>query len=375
MNTKAVKVTSLLMSLALVGFIGSVMYSLVPPQLAISPPESFSWGFDPANGTMYLSTNTTVTNNGFYPIDNLIVGLELVNSTGFLVVSSQTIPVNIPPGFSGLVQIHLPLNLTEILSSGAYHNMFVSDEMNLTLTLSAAYAFQIFRIRLGLTTPLPWIGPLANLTYNLVDTTVDFDDQIILGAVLEVSHEGWMTLNDIPVNVTGKLDNGTVIGSGLSLLTIAPGTHLNMVNITVKDGFEPLLLTENATINLEAALDLLGNQIGFSQPYSWGAPLYGLTFADPSFTVVDGTHSKMTTILNATNYSPLPFGINATISVEQSGSLLGSNETEGTFAVGVLTSLPIIVYVLTPSPGSVTVTVELKDPVSATVLEQTFTYT
>ena len=79
-------------------------------------------------------------------------------------------------------------------------------------------------------------------------------------------------------------------------------------------------------------------------------------------------------MLNATNYSPSVFGINATISVNQSGMHHGSNETQGIFIVGSLTSIPILVYLPKPflAPGSFTISVRLNDPMDILVLEQTF---
>ena len=375
MNNKAVKITSLLMTLALVGFIGSVVYSLIPPQLSLALPDNIAWEIDTENGTMYLTADTTVTNNGFYPIDNLTIGLELENSTGFLLVAAETIPVNIPAGSSEPIPIRLPINLTQILLSEGSQNMFTSDTMNLTLFFSAAYAFQIFRINVGLTTQQPWIGPLANLSMSLLDTDVTFDDEIKLSALIETTHDGWLSLPNVPINITASLANGTIIGSGINLISIAPTPQSTLANFMIHEGYETLLLLENQSLNIDASLDFNSSQIGFQEGYSWGAPLYGLTLTTPNFPLPNnGTHELIQTMLNATNYSPSVFGINATISVNQSGMHHGSNETQGIFIMGSLTSIPILVY-LTPylASGSFTISVRLNDPLDILVLEQTFT--
>jgi hypothetical protein len=363
LNSKVTKIIAISLSLTLIVFLGSVAYSILPPRLSIVPPETFELSYDSENKTLYLSTNVSVSNTGFYSIDNLQIEIDIVNSTGYHIIQASTISVDVPAGFSGPLGIIIPLNITELLESFTYNYLFDSFPLNLTLTINADYAFQVFHLKASYQTQEEWIGPLANLSVKVVDTDVSFDKAIKMQSIIQVSHDGWLSLTDIPLNITARLSNGTELASGFSSFTITPGTRNNTLTVTVNPIYAFMLLTENASLVLQASINLYGFQFNYLKPYNWGAPLYNLTISTPEFNIINSTHSKIMTNLSATNYSPIAFGCNATMKITQNDIILGSSVTNFVFPIGIRTTIPLILDITNPTIlSSLCITVELRTP-------------
>jgi hypothetical protein len=303
----------------------------------------------------------------------LQVKIDITNATGYHLVEAETHSVNIPAGFSGPIKIILPLNITKLLKSLTYDYLFDSFLLNISLTINADYAFQIFHLRANYDTQEDWIGPVANLSVVVVDTDISFDNAIKMQSIIQVSHDGWLTLTDIPLNMTVCLSNGTEIASGFSLFSITPRTQNNTLTVTMNPSFTYMLLTENATLDLQGIIDLYGFQFNFSKPYDWGAPLYGLNISAPNYSNINSTHSRIMTNLSATNYSPNPFGCNITMKVNQNDDVLGTSVTEFIFPIGTRAIIPLILNISNPTiPGTLVMILELRTPLEVLLIEHSF---
>jgi hypothetical protein len=345
----------------------------MPPRLTIVPPESFELSYDSENKILYLSTNVSVSNTGFYSIDNLHVGIDIVNSSGYHIIKAESLSVYILAGFSGPIEIILPLNITELFEGLTYDYLFDTLPLNITLSIIADYAFRVFHLEAKYSTQEEWIGPLANLTTRIVDTDISFDKAIKLRSIFQVSHDGWLSLSEIPLNISVYLSNGSELASGFSSFTIVPGIVNNTLSVTMNPRYASMLVTENATLDLHASINLYGFSINFSKPYNWGAPLYDLKMTTPELSFVNATHSELQTNLSATNYSPIPFGCNATLRVIQSDTILGESRSEFTFPIGISTTIPLLLHTINPTiPGSILVVLELQTPLEVLVYEQSY---
>jgi hypothetical protein len=315
----------------------------------------------------------SITNTGFYSIDNLQAGIEIVNSTGSQFLKTSTIPMNIAAGFSGILEIILPLNLTELLDNVSYDFLFDIFPLNLTLTIAADYALQVFHLRAEYRTQEEWIGPLANLSIKVVDTNISFNNAIRMQSVIQVSHDGWLSLNDIPLNITARLANGSELASGFSSFTVVPGIQNNTLSVTFNPRFASMLLIDNASLNLQTKMNLYGYELDYSTQYDWGAPLYGLNITTPKISLVNTTHSKIQTNLSATNYSPIPFGCNATLRIVQNEYILGERTSQLYFPIGILTSIPLSLDITNPTiSDTLLVVLELRTPLEVLIYEQYF---
>jgi hypothetical protein len=148
-KTTAGKAILTLVNVAFIVFLVSGIYSAIPPQYSLVPAIKVNTTLYPPD-RLLITVNYNVTNDGFYPVNNFYIGLNVTDPDGHVVNGTKTSPVNIQPKDSvtnGVLSLFL--NLTYIgLHPGNYTSTFtIHDEF--------AYGILKFTINLNSTQHMP----------------------------------------------------------------------------------------------------------------------------------------------------------------------------------------------------------------------------
>ncbi|MCI4372999.1 MAG: hypothetical protein L3K02_05095 [Thermoplasmata archaeon] len=160
---RAFRRASALVLVLLILFTLSVVYST--SELSQSPPQvgSFSVGFG-SNGTMILAGSLSVSNPGFYPIQNLALEARIANeSGGFLgafALAPSTLPSQATEEFP--IDLYLPVSATGPGASLLVH----SQTLTIAFWGNATFGF-IFPAGVSILNDRVWGAPFDNLALSV----------------------------------------------------------------------------------------------------------------------------------------------------------------------------------------------------------------
>jgi hypothetical protein len=135
-KTTAGKIVIGLVNVAFVVILATAVVSVVPPAYNFTPGTVTITSISPS--VSRVSMSYTVTNNGFYAIDNFYVEITVVGPTGVTVGENQTTPITIQRGTTPAGTILADLNQTSInLHHGVYQ---------ITLLIHSEFAFRLLKL-------------------------------------------------------------------------------------------------------------------------------------------------------------------------------------------------------------------------------------
>lgn len=119
-KTKAGRILLGVTNLVFIALIFTAVYSAIPP--------AYNVGISSATVTSkpsayVVTVSYTVTNNGFYEIDNFYVSITANDPYSNFVNSTQTVPVSIQRGYSQSGTVSLDLNLTYVSANPGNYNI------------------------------------------------------------------------------------------------------------------------------------------------------------------------------------------------------------------------------------------------------------
>ena len=137
-KTTAGKIVIGLVNVAFIAILATAVISAFPPAYGFSPGTMIVTPISPS--VTRVSMNYTVTNNGFYAIDNFYVGVTFLGPGGEHVGSNQTVPVTIQKGTSptGTITVDLNQTLINLLPHPSTYSI--------TVYLHSEFAFRLLKL-------------------------------------------------------------------------------------------------------------------------------------------------------------------------------------------------------------------------------------
>jgi hypothetical protein len=142
-------------------YVGIVAYSAV--QVVKSAPRvgSVATEFE-SNGTVGVSTSFTLSNPGFFEIQQFALQFRILNGTGGLLIASTIGPTNVAPSSSQSLPVSLYLPLTAEGVSLLTENQYLQWQV----WGNASYGY-LFSASIGVVTQKSWGAPFDNLSVTV----------------------------------------------------------------------------------------------------------------------------------------------------------------------------------------------------------------
>ncbi|HUT26595.1 MAG TPA: hypothetical protein VMW85_00915 [Methanomassiliicoccales archaeon] len=127
--------------------------------------------FDTANDSDWSYTSTslsldsplTVTNNGFYDINDLTIGFTFLGEDGEVLAESTSDSMDIPAGKETELRVRMTLDLDDLTQNVLSDIVFNGTRMEFVVEVSAKYSMDLVRISVEGGTDLSWQPMLSNL--------------------------------------------------------------------------------------------------------------------------------------------------------------------------------------------------------------------
>jgi len=145
-KTTAGKTVIGLVNVAFIVVLATAVISAVPPSYSFSPnPPTLTY---PSPSVRRLSMSYTVTNNGFYAIQNFYVQITVKGPTDETINQTWTPPITIERGTSPTGTVTINLNNTYISAhSGTY---------KVSYTVHSEFAYRLLKFTLEIPTTTTW---------------------------------------------------------------------------------------------------------------------------------------------------------------------------------------------------------------------------
>ncbi|MGA8663681.1 MAG: hypothetical protein WB809_01225 [Thermoplasmata archaeon] len=231
---RALRRLSLLVLILLILFTASVAYSAVETARSSSQLSNVTAAFG-ANGTIILSSTLRLSNNGFYPVDDLTLVVRVTNTTGVFLGAASIGPTTLSSQGSTIypLTLYVPINTT-----GPGPSLLTEDQTLPVRVWGNATFGYLFPIGLSFADNRAWGAPFANLEFAVGTPT-------LMGGTLSVP----VTLsfaNHAPISDSGMLDfavrsaGGAECGSGSFTMNVPPQTpYSQTTDVALASGCSP----------------------------------------------------------------------------------------------------------------------------------------
>jgi len=314
--------------------------------------------------TISLSLPITIRNNGLYDIENICIQLSVENSSRYSLFRNTTAIQRIAARSQGVLAVGFDLNLTKLLEEKAYVNFFRDDNFTVNARVTCRYTLGLIGFGMNLSQTMPWRAPVDLSSFVVVpridEATLGFSSEnVTLTLPVDVFYSGWLSIRDVEVATRVHNSSGVLLTSALTRVpSMNPGTNRVNLEIAFPEDASRSLLTDDQELTVDASVRVFGFELASeSLNYSWGAPLSGLNFTDPSLSPVNATHMRLQMGVLGRNNSPITVSdCSVQLQVfDSTEALLGSSDTSFSLAQGPFSRTFEVVFPVGSAPGSWTV--------------------
>ncbi|MCI4343871.1 MAG: hypothetical protein L3J92_07175 [Thermoplasmata archaeon] len=229
---RALRRASVFVLVVLILFATTVVYSTV--EIRQSPPRvgSFSVEFQ-SNGTIALTSNLTLSNPGFYPIQAFTLDVRVVNGTGVFLGAFGLGPTALEGAASNVYPIALYLPVSD---TGPGASLLVDSQyLALSVWGNATFGY-LFPAGLSIENSRHWGAPFSNLAYSVGNVTPNGTLPVTIAFQNAASFPDAGTLQLSVLSAAG-----IVCGGATWTVQVDPGQQfLQTQPVTLSPGCSPL---------------------------------------------------------------------------------------------------------------------------------------
>jgi hypothetical protein len=231
---RALRWVSALVLVVLILFAVTVAYSAV--EVARSSPQSNGLSASlAANGSIEIGGSFSLSNPGFYPIQDFELTARIANASGVFLGDLGVGPTEIAPSSTGVFPIAL---YVPVSTSGAVEALLTEDqELRVTAWGNATYAY-LFPLSVHLAENRSWGAPFANFAVSVGAPTGGGGSLTVPVTVTFSNHASFAEFGTLTFTIVSS-DQSDCGGSAFSL-NVGPGESYDQTqDVTLASGCSP----------------------------------------------------------------------------------------------------------------------------------------
>jgi len=165
----------------------------------------------------------TVSNNGFWSINDLTVSFTFRDREGHILTESLGEPVDIPAGGDTEVPIGLSFDLNDLGRQERADFIFNGTAFNMDIALSARYALDLVRLNVDGSSEMEWGALISDLDVRTEEARPYFDGSNYSMVIPYTFHSHEMLQGGSILVLTEFRDSYGYVGNVSQLVTMEPG--------------------------------------------------------------------------------------------------------------------------------------------------------
>jgi hypothetical protein len=274
--SSAYPVARIIVSLANIAVAIIIILSFVPillDEMRVDVPDSSDVAKVYSNGELSLSAPVTISNGGYYSIDDIVVGLTVTNQSGSVMLETENAWGAIPAGSEVVKQISATLPIDDLLSGAFQWMLFHPDLLIVDLNVTAKYTLDLIMFNAQYEIQLPWGGLIQG--YGFGSPTL-FNNTGSFGIQLPYYLKTDSILHGLSGEYDVRLLNGTgqQISNATQVVTFGTNSSGSLtLPLTYQSAYD--LLMNNQTLTAEISVSLPGLlSHTLTKRIEWVAPMH-----------------------------------------------------------------------------------------------------